>query len=266
MTPSSSSEAIAQDVLIARHGPVAIATLHRPAALNALSIEAYRELARVFRLLATDSDVRVVVLTGSPRADGRACFCAGADLRDGALEEGSTLAREAFCLVEELPKPVIAAMGGVAVGGGLELALRCDLRIAAENTKIGLPEINIGSMPRAGGTQRLPMLLGEARAKELLFTGALIDGREACRIGVVNRVVPDGQELDAALDLARQLADKAPLALAAIKQAIHAGRALSPDERLELEIEAGRRLDGTEDRIEGRRAFLERRPPVFRGR
>lgn len=254
------------EIQLSRLGAVAIVTLARSKSLNAFNLPAYRKLGELFRQLATDDEIRAVVLTGAPRPDGRACFCAGADLRDGALEEGSLLAREAYGLVERLPKPVVAAIGGVAVGGGLELALRCDLRVAAESARIGLPEINIGSMPRAGGTQRLPALIGESRAKELLFTGALIDGREAARIGLVNRAVSDGQEFAVALELAQQLAAKAPLALAAIKQAIHDGRDAPDAARLDLEIEAGRRLDGTADRIEGRRAFLERRPPVFRGR
>ena len=171
---------------------IAVVTLTRPSSLNALDCNAYRSLAAIFGDLEKNPNVRAVMLTGAPREDGRACFCAGADLRDGTLEEGSKLARIAFGLIERLPKPVIAAIGGVAVGGGLELALTCDLRVIARSSRLGVPEINIGSMPRAGGTQRLPALIGEAEAKKLLFSGDLIDGDEAFRIGLATQVVPDG--------------------------------------------------------------------------
>ena len=225
-----------------------------------------RSLAAIFGDLEKNPNVRAVMLTGAPREDGRACFCAGADLRDGTLEEGSKLARIAFGLIERLPKPVIAAIGGVAVGGGLELALTCDLRVIARSSRLGVPEINIGSMPRAGGTQRLPALIGEAEAKKLLFSGDLIDGDEAFRIGLATQVVPDGEERSAAMALAQRLAAKAPLALAAIKRVVRDGRHLPHEAALDMEIEIGRSLDGTADRHEGRAAFLEKRTPRFTGK
>ena len=245
-------------------GSAAVLILNRPHSLNALSCAMHREIKSAFEEFS-DKSVRAVIITGADRPDGRLCFCAGADLKDGSLEESVELAKSAFLAVERYPGVVIAAIGGLALGGGLELALACDFRIVGAVAKLGLPEINIASMPRAGGTQRLARLIGEARAKELLYTGEQISGDRAAVIGLATTVVPAGQELNEAILLAERLAQKAPLALAAIKQAVTLGRDLPLEEALALEIKIGRSLDLTEDRIEGRRAFLEKRAPRFVG-
>lgn len=252
-------------IQVAQIGSVAILTLNRPKSLNALSCTMHREIKLAFEEFAR-SAVRAVVVTGANRLDGRSCFCAGADLKDGSLEESVELAKAAFLAAESYPGVVIAAIGGLALGGGLELALACDFRIVGDAAKLGLPEINIASMPRAGGTQRLARLIGEARAKELLFTGDHISGDLAAAMGLATRAVPAGQELTEALIFAERLAQQAPLALTAIKKSVTQGRDLPLEEALELEIAIGRSLDLTEDRIEGRRAFLEKRSPRFVGR
>ncbi len=252
-------------IKVAHLGSVGVLTLNRPDSLNALSCAMHQEIKRAFEEFAL-SATRVVVITGADRPDGRPCFCAGADLKDGSLEESVELAKSAFLAAECYPGVVIAAIGGIALGGGLELALACDFRIVGDTAKLGLPEINIASMPRAGGTQRLPRLVGEARAKELLFTGDHISGDRAAALGLATTVVPSGQELTEAVILAERLAQKAPLALAAIKRSVTLGRDLPLEGALELEIEIGRSLDLTEDRIEGRQAFLEKRAPRFLGR
>jgi enoyl-CoA hydratase/carnithine racemase len=249
---------------VERRGPAGIVTLNRPDVLNALSGQLYRELDAAISDL-THKGTRALIVTGAPRLDGRACFCAGADLKDPDLEQGPYLARQAFLAIERSPLPSIAAIGGVAVGGGLELALACDFRIVAASAKLGLPEVNIGTMPRAGGTQRLAALIGSGRAKELLMLGEFIDGVRAAQIGMVTRCVAEGAELDEALALAATLSAKAPLALAAIKRAVNQSRDLTLEAGLDLEIREGEALDRTDDRAEGRRAFLEKRPPIYRG-
>ena len=253
-------------IRLERDGAIVILTLARPAVLNALSGAVYRGLIYALDLLDLDAEMRALVITGAPRLDGRACFCSGADLWDPELEQGSRLAKEAFGRIESTAKPAIAAVGGLALGGGLELAMACDFRVAAQGTRLGFPEVNIGTMPRAGGTQRLPRLIGVGRAKQLLLLGEYIDGSRAYDIGLVDYVTPDGTELGRAMDLARQLAQKAPLAVAAIKRAVNSSHDLELDDGLDLEIALGEELDRTEDRLEGRRAFIEKRTPIYRGK
>jgi len=260
---------VAETELVARKNDdegVEILTLKNPP-VNALSSNLLAGLSQRVEELSTDAKTRAVVLTG----DGQ-YFSAGADLKEMAtldLAQAPGLVRKNLALLDRLSNlraPVIAAINGLALGGGLELALSCDLRIAGESAKLGAPEVNYGLMPAYGGTQRLPRLVGVAKAKELIFTGAMISASESLRIGLVNKTVPAGQELRAARDLAHTIAQKAPRAVQATKRAIMDGLQRSLAEAIEGET----RLFETEvlpseDLGEGILAFVERRPPKFKG-
>jgi enoyl-CoA hydratase/carnithine racemase len=246
-------------------GVVIIQIRHPP--VNALSTRVLEELEAAVTQTESDREARAVILTG----DGP-YFSAGADLKEIAaigLERAPEIVRRGqalFSRIGAMRPPVIAAINGLALGGGLELALACDLRIAGESAKLGAPEVSYGLMPTYGGTQRLARLLGPSKAGELVFTGAMIAAPEALRIGLVNRLVPAGQELRAARDLAHTIAKKAPKAVAAAKRAIAAACELPIEQGLELE----RREFETEvlpsaDLQEGIASFVERRPPKFRG-
>jgi enoyl-CoA hydratase/carnithine racemase len=239
---------------VLRHPPV-----------NALSLALLDALEH--RLLEVAATARAIVITG----DG-AYFSAGADLKElatiGLDRAGEIVARgqALFSSLEALRPPVIAAINGLAVGGGLELALACDLRVAGESAKLGAPEVTFGLMPAYGGTQRLLRLVGPAKARELVFTGSMIPAAEAARIGLVNRAVPSGQELRAARDLAHTIASRAPRAVAGSKRAMVLGADLELAAGLKLEAETfDREVLRSEDLGEGLQAFLERRPPKFRG-
>ena len=250
------SEEDGVEILVLKHPPV-----------NALSTAVLSELDRRVTEIEADPRVRAVVLTG----DGQ-YFSAGADLKEMAtldlatapavVRRGHTL----FGRIANLRPPVIAAINGLALGGGLELALSCDLRIAGESAKLGAPEVNYGLMPAYGGTQRLPRLIGIPKAKELIFTGAMISAAEALKIGLVNKSVPAGQELRAARDWAHTIGQRAPKAVQAAKRAMTDGLARPLAEGIELETH----LFETEvlpsrDLAEGILAFAERRPPKFEG-
>ncbi len=235
--------------------------------VNALSTRLLAQLDGHLTTLALDADVRAVVLA----ADGQ-YFCAGADLKEMAsldLARAPEVVRrghEILGRLESLGAPVIAAVQGLALGGGLELALAADLRVAGDSAKFGAPEVTYGLMPAYGGTQRLARTVGMAKAKELVFTGAMVAASEALRIGLVNKLVPAGQELRAARDIAHTIGQKAPKAVRAAKRAITASRDLPQGEGLALEA----RLFETEvlpseDLAEGLAAFAEHRPPKFRG-
>lgn len=245
---------------------VEILTLKNPP-VNALSTALLASLAGHVASIASDPKVRALVLTG----DGQ-YFSAGADLKEMAtldLANAPAVVRkghELFRAISGLRPPVIAAINGLALGGGLELALSCDLRIAGDSAKLGAPEVNYGLMPAYGGTQRLPRLIGVPKAKELIFTGSMISAAEALRVGLVNKTVPAGQELRAARDLAHTIAQRAPRAVQAAKRAIAEGLQLP----LEQGIEGETKLFETEvlssqDLGEGILAFVERRPPKFKG-
>ncbi|HTW76446.1 MAG TPA: enoyl-CoA hydratase-related protein [Thermoplasmata archaeon] len=250
------SEEDGVEILVLKNPPV-----------NALSLGVIADLGRRLTELEDDRNVRAVVLTG----DGQ-YFSAGADVKEMAtldLSQAPEIARrglEVYGRLAALRAPVIAAINGLAVGGGLELALACDLRIAGESAKFGAPEVGLGLIPAYGGTQRLPRLIGVAKAKELIFTGAMISAAEAARIGLVNRTVPAGQELRAARDLAHTIAQKAPRAVQAAKRSIREGLDRTLEDGLKNETTLFEtEVLPTEDLGEGILAFAERRPPKFKG-
>jgi enoyl-CoA hydratase len=244
------------EVVVLKHPPV-----------NALSTSLLTEFSAVLDAVEHSPGTRCLLVTG----DGQ-YFSAGADLKEiatvglegaaGVVARGQAL----FSRLEGLRAPVVAAINGLAIGGGLELALACDLRIAGDSAKLGAPEVNFGLMPAYGGTQRLPRLVGSAKAKELIFTGGMVSAAESLRIGLVNRVVPAGQELRAARDVAHTIAQKAPRAVAGAKRAITRGQDLALSEGLALEArEFETEVLPSEDLREGISAFIERRPPKFTG-
>ena len=251
-----------------RQDSVALVTLDRPDALNALNRALLTELRDRLAEVAEDAEVRAVVLTGA----GDRAFAAGADIKEMepmSVDEArawGALGHECGRLLETMPKPTIAAVNGFALGGGCELALACDVRYASANARLGQPEANIGIIPGWGGTQRLARAVGIGMAKELIYSGRMVDAEEALRIGLVNAVFPPEEVLERALELAGSLAAKSPLVLAAAKEL--ANRSLQGDLDAALDDEAERfaQLFGSEDQKEGMRAFVEKREPGFTGR
>ncbi len=243
-------------------------TLNRPEVHNAMNERMRQELTRCFGDLATSDEARVVVVTGA----GERAFSAGADIREFVEPQVPVRFRESRKRVDfrqamdRCPQPIIGAIRGYALGGGLELALACDIRIAGEDAQLGLTEVNLAIIPGGGGTQRLPRLVGRGRALEMILTGARIDAREAWRIGLVERVVPAADVLAAARELARTLAEKAPVALRYAKEAVVKGLELPLADGLRLENDLATLLRTTEDRVEGAKAFLEKRKPRFTGK
>jgi enoyl-CoA hydratase len=257
-----------ETILVERADGVALVTLNRPKVLNALNALMIAELRRAFATLEADDEVRVAVVTGA----GERAFAAGADIAElNALPNavrGAALARSGQALtlqLERMRKPVIAAVNGYALGGGCELALGCDFRIASENAKFGQPEVNLGLMPGFGGSQRTARLLGRGMALYLCLSGDTIDAHEALRIGLVEKVVPAAELADEVRRIARLIASKAPLAVEATKRAVDEGIALSTAAGLELEALHFGTLVDTADFAEGTRAFLEKRAAKFSG-
>jgi enoyl-CoA hydratase len=251
---------------VAEH--VATVTLNRPDVHNAMNEVMRRDLTRCFEGVATDEDVKVVVVTGA----GERAFSAGADIREFVEPLVPVRFREQRRrldfrqAMDRCSQPIIAAVNGFALGGGLELALACDIRIAALGATLGLTEINLAIIPGGGGTQRLPRLVGRGKALEMILTGARIPADEALRIGLVERVVPTGEALKAAIELARAIAAKAPVALRYAKEAVVKGLELPLTDGLRLEGDLSTLLRTTEDRVEGAKAFLEKRAPRWTGR
>ena len=247
---------------------VATITLNRPDVHNAMNDAMRRELTACFTALATDDSVRVVVVVG----EGDRAFSAGADIREFLDVPTITEFREArrrvdFRLaMDRCPQPIIAAIRGYAFGGGLELALACDIRIAGDDAQLGLTEVNLAIIPGGGGTQRLPRLVGRGKALEMILTGARLKADEALAIGLVERVVPAESAKKAAQDLARTIAEKAPIAVRYAKEAVVKGLELPLADGLRLEGDLSALLRTTDDRLEGARAFVEKRKPRWSGR
>ncbi|MBU6429262.1 MAG: enoyl-CoA hydratase/isomerase family protein [Cyanobacteria bacterium REEB65] len=242
-------------------------TLNRPDCANALNFAAVLALRETLADLRQDPAIRVLVLTGA----GPKAFCAGADLKERSgltpdeVRQFVFNIRELMTDVATFPRPVLAAINGVALGGGTELALGCDVRIAAENALLGLTETSLAILPGAGGTQRLPRLIGIGRAKELIFTARKISAAEALEIGMVERLVAEGHALPAALDMARAIAANGPKAIEMAKWAINRGIEVDLATGLEIESRAYEAIIPTQDRLEGLAAFREKRRPVYLG-
>lgn len=266
-TPSA--ERTFENILVSVEAPVAIVTLNRPSVLNALRRALLAELSVALVELDAHSDVRAVIVTGA----GEKAFAAGADISElNALESASAGADQARMgqsltrQIERMRKPVIMAVNGFALGGGCELAMAGDIMIASENAKFGQPEVNLGLIPGYGGSQRTTRLVGKGMAMYLCLTGEIVDAREALRIGLVQKVVPQADLLNEAKRIATTIATKAPLAIAACKRVINNGAHLAIDDALELEaLEFGTLVD-TEDIKEGTGAFLEKRKPAWTGK
>lgn len=255
------------NLLLEHDGPVAIVTINRPAVLNALDTPTTDELRRAVLQLKHDTAVRVVIVTGA----GEKAFIAGADINELAAltptqgKEHAQRGQHVLDLLENMGKPVIAAINGFCLGGGCELAMACTLRIAADSARIGQPEINLGIIPGYAGSQRLARLVGKGIALDLLLTGRQIKADEALAIGLVNRVVPASEVMNAAKALAHELASKAPVALQYIIEAVNRGLEISFDKAQVHEATLFGLIASTQDMREGTRAFLEKRKPQFKG-
>jgi enoyl-CoA hydratase len=247
---------------------IAVITVNRPDKLNALSSEVVAELRKAFEQIARDAYIRGAILTGA----GPKAFVAGADINElsklSAFEarEFALRGQQAFRLLETMPKPSVAAINGYALGGGLELAMACTVRFAAETAKMGQPEVKLGIVPGYGGTQRLPRLVGRGRALELLLSGETISAAEAHRIGLVNAVTAPAELIAHSRAWLAKVLENAPLAIGLTMEAVDAGLNCSLDEGLRFEAAAFGVSAATEDRIEGTRAFLEKRRAVFAGK
>lgn len=247
---------------------IATVTINRPQKLNALNAETITQLFQIFKKLKNDERVAVVILTGS----GEKAFVAGADIEEITRHDdisGRIFAmrgQKVFRFIEKMEKPVIAAINGYALGGGCELAMACHLRIAVDNARFGQPEINLGLIPGYGGTQRLPRLIGQARALYLLLTGEMISAQEALNIGLVNEVVSADNLMKRAREIAKLLSAKAPIARGYILKAVVEGIDMNLDAGLNLEAELFGNICSTDDMKEGTAAFLEKRNPNFKGK
>lgn len=244
---------------------VALIRINRPEARNALNMAVRRLLAEEFRALGEDPDIRAVVLTGDERA-----FAAGADIKEmmdlGAVDQMLRASHRLWQAVKDCPKPIVAAVNGFAFGGGCELALHADIIIAGENAQFGQPEVRVGIMPGAGGTQRLTRAVGKYRAMKMVLTGEPIPASEALAMGLASEVVADDQVLDRATAIAGKIAAMPPLAVMQIKEVLLAGEDASLEAALMLERKAFQLLFASEDQKEGMKAFTEKRKPQFRGR
>lgn len=255
-----------QNILLEEADRIAVLTINRPEKRNALNQETRDEILAALDSLA-GSDSRVLVVTGA----GDKAFIAGADIGEFAGRTALTQRevmkqRRIFDAVEEFPKPVIAMINGFCLGGGMEFALACDIRIAADTAKLGQPEINLGIIPGGGGTQRLTRLVGEGKAMELILTGDLIDASEARGLGLVNDVAPQNELRARVMVLAAKIAEKSPVALRMGKEAVKSASRMNLREGLERETDLFCLTFTSEDKVEGVRAFLEKRKPDYKGR
>ena len=256
-----------ENVLVEKRGRIAVVTVNRPDKLNALNIATRNEILAAFDRLAGDDEVRVVVITGA----GEKAFIAGADISEFAgktavAQRGVMKGRRAFDAVEDFPKPVIAMINGFALGGGCELAMACDIRIASTKAKLGQPEIKLGIIPGGGGTQRMTRLIGEGKAMELCMTGDMITAEEAERLGLVNyAVLPEDLEAKT-MEVANKIAEMSPVALAMVKQAVKNAARMNLREGLDSEVDLFALCFSSEDKEEGVKAFLEKRKAEFKGK
>ncbi|HEX6298924.1 MAG TPA: enoyl-CoA hydratase-related protein [Acidimicrobiia bacterium] len=254
------------DLVVVEAGQITTVRLQNPP-LNLVTVELTRTLDSVLAEIEADGEVRCVVVTGT----GERAFCAGSDVKEfeslrGRVGEGKLLLEKAvYRRLARLPMPTIAAIQADALGGGLELALCCDLRVADENAKLGLPEVRLGVMPGSGGTQRLPRVVGAAKAKELILMGEILTAAEAVGIGLVNRVAPSGQAVEVAKAMAETIASRGPLAVREAKRAIDIAGDMPIDEGLARELDASERIFSSGDMLEGSQAFFEKRDPRFTG-
>jgi enoyl-CoA hydratase len=258
---------MAENVLLERRGRIAIVTINRPEKLNALNIQTRAELVDHFDQLRDDAEIRVVVITGA----GEKAFVAGADINEfagrTALEQRNVMrAKSIFTALSDFPKPIIAQINGFCLGGGCELALSCDIRLASEKARFGQPEINLGIIPGGGGTQRLTRLVGEGKAMQMILSGEMISAQEAHRIGLVNEVYPAADLEAKTIEMANKIAEKSPVALGYAKAAVKNAARMGLREGLEAEIDLFALCFASEDKEEGVRAFLEKRQPDFKGK
>jgi enoyl-CoA hydratase len=257
-----------ENILVVTENSLATITINRPTKLNALNVATIQELHHAFNTLQLDTNVKVILLTGS----GEKAFVAGADIAEFAhfsIEEGAQLAANGqellFDFVEKLKTPVIAAVNGFALGGGLELAMACHFRIASDNAKMGLPEVSLGVIPGYGGTQRLPQLIGKGRAMEMIMTAGMITAEDAYRAGLVNHVVPQAELLDFCKGIAERIMKNSPVAIGQAIKAVNANFKEGVN-GYETEIKAFGKCFGTDDFKEGTTAFLEKRKASFTGK
>lgn len=256
-----------ETILVEKRGSVAVLTINRPEKLNALGHQVHIEGVDALETLRKDSEIRVLVITGA----GEKSFIAGADISEFAgqtavTQRSSFQEKTLFNSIDAFPKPVIAMINGFCLGGGCEVALACDIRIAGEKARFGQPEINLGIIPGGGGTQRLTKLIGEGKSMELILTGDMIDANTALNLGLVNHVY-SAQELESkTMELANKIAEKSPIALQMAKEAVKLASKSNLDEGLRREIDLFAICFSSQDKEEGVAAFLEKRKPVFTGK
>ncbi len=254
-------------IAVVKEGRLALVTIDHPP-VNALNSRVLEALEKCFDQLAVDGNIGAVVLTGA----GEKAFVAGADIGEFTTltaDNGEQLSRRGqliFQKIEDFPAPVIAAVNGFALGGGLELALACDIRVLAENARVGLPEVTLAIFPGYGGTQRLPRTIAPGKARELIFTGEMIDAAEAYRIGLADHLVAPGEALAQSRKIAEKILKRGPIAVRLAKEAVNRGCGLPVNEGCKVEAQLFGQLCDTEDQKEGAAAFLEKRPPVYKGR
>src|SRR6266850_365554 len=256
-----------QNILVETNDRISFLTINRPDKRNALNQPTRDEMLHALDSLEREPQSRVLILTGA----GDKAFIAGADInefegRTALTQREAMKGMRIFTAIEEFPKPVIAMINGFCLGGGLEVALACDIRIASDTARLGQPEINLGILPGGGGTQRLTRLVGEGKAMELILTGDAIDARTAFEIGLVNHVVPPDQLEAKTMDIANRIAEKGPVSVALAKEAVKSAARMNLREGLERETDLFCLTFGSEDKAECVRAFLEKRKPVFKGK
>jgi len=257
-----------ENLIYQKKGAVAYVTVNRPKVLNALNMKTMEELRTAFTAIKDDADVRVAILTGA----GEKSFVAGADISElaqllpGPAKEYTHRGQAVLETIENIGKPVIAAINGFALGGGCELALACTIRVAAENARFGQPEVKLGLIPGYGGTQRLSRLVGKGIAMQMLLTGEMISSADALRIGLVNELVPPGELMARAEAIAEKIVANAPISVQYTMEAVHRGLEMSLKEGTYLEASLFGLCCSTEDKAEGTKAFLEKRPPQFKGK